>query len=314
LLVRRSKSMAADSAAMAPERSLHKDTIRLGGIAALPFGDSNMATAKRVFAILGSGNMAEGILTCALDKKVLKASDVRAADPIEERRRLFAEKFAVRVTADNAEAARGANVVLLSVKPQTFHAEAPALAAAVCKDCCVISIMAGITTATIEQKLGGAARVIRAMPNLPIRLAAGVAGVCKGRFATDEDMAFAMQLFAAGGGTVALEDEALIDAVTAVSGSGPAYFYYFVEAMTEAGVELGLPRKQALVLAKYTCLGAGRMMVETGEDPAILRQKVSSKGGTTLAALEVMEKADVKGKIQAAVKRAFERARELGRS
>jgi pyrroline-5-carboxylate reductase len=272
-----------------------------------------MATTKRVLGILGAGNMAEGILGCALDKKVLAAGDVRAADPIEERRNLFAEKFGVQVTPDNAEAATGANVVLLSVKPQTFHAEAPALAAAICKDCCIISIMAGITTATIEQKLGGTARVIRAMPNLPIRLAAGVAGVCKGRFATDEDMAFAVQLFAAGGDAVALADEALIDAVTAVSGSGPAYFYYFVEAMAEAGVELGLSREQALLLAEYTCLGAGRMMVETGEDPAVLRQKVSSKGGTTLAALEVMEKADVKGKIQAAVRRAFERAKELGK-
>lgn len=274
----------------------------------------HMAAAKRVFAILGAGNMAEGILGCALDRKVLNASDVRAADPVEERRTLFVQKFGVQVTADNAEAARGASVILLSVKPQTFHAEAPALARAVCKDCTMISIMAGIPTATIEQKLGGTARVVRVMPNLPIRLAAGVAGVCRGKFATDEDLAFTMQLFEAGGKAVALDKEDLIDAVTAVSGSGPAYFYYFVEAMTEAGVELGLSRDQALALAEHTCLGAGRMMVETGEDPSLLRQKVSSKGGTTLAALEVLEKSDVKGKIQAAVRRACERAKELGRS
>jgi pyrroline-5-carboxylate reductase len=272
-----------------------------------------MATAKRILAIVGAGNMAEGILACALDTGVFEPGQVRAADPVAERRQLFAEKFGVQVTADPAEAAQGVGVLLLSVKPQTFHAEAAALAAAVCKDCCIISIMAGITTETIEQKLGGNARVIRAMPNLPIRLAAGVTGLCKGQYATDEDMALAMQLFQAGGGAVALEDEGLIDAVTAVSGSGPAYFYYFVEAMTEAGVGLGLSREQALVLAEYTCLGAGRMMVETGEDPGVLRQKVSSKGGTTLAALEVMEQADVKGKIRAAVQRAFERARELGR-
>jgi pyrroline-5-carboxylate reductase len=272
-----------------------------------------MGSDSRVFAILGAGNMAEGILGCALDRKVLEASQVRAADPVEDRRTLFAGKFAVQVTPDNLQAARGATAVLLSVKPQTFHAEATALAGAICRDCTVISIMAGITTATIEQKLGGAARVIRVMPNLPIRLTAGVAGLCKGKYATDADMAFAMELFAAGGKAVALDDEALIDAVTAVSGSGPAYFYYFVEAMTDAGVALGLTRQQALDLAKYTCLGAGRMMVETGEDPAILRQKVSSKGGTTLAALEVLDAQDVKGKIQAAVQRACERARELGR-
>ncbi len=272
-----------------------------------------MAAAKRVFAILGAGNMAEGILGGALDRMVLEAGDVRAADPVQERRRLFAEKFGVQVTSDNAAAAQGANVVLLSVKPQTFHAEAPALARAICKDCTIISIMAGIPCETIEKALGGTARVVRAMPNLPIRLGAGVAGVCKGKFATEEDMAFAMRLFEAGGKAVALDDENLIDAVTAVSGSGPAYFYYFVESMTEAGVELGLTREQALVLAEYTCLGAGRMMTETGEEPAALRQKVSSKGGTTLAALEVMENTNIKGGIKAAVKRAFERAKELAR-
>jgi pyrroline-5-carboxylate reductase len=272
-----------------------------------------MQDGQCTVAILGAGNMAEGILAGALDRGVLKATQVRASDPVEDRRRLFAARFGVHVTPDNAEAAKGANIVLLSIKPQTFHAEAAALAAALCKDCCIISIMAGITTATIEEKLGGSARVVRTMPNLPIRVGAGVSGLCKGKHATAQDMAFAMRLFEAGGKAIPLDDENLIDAVTAVSGSGPAYFYYFVEAMADAGVQLGLTRQQALTLAEYTCLGAGRMMVETGEDPALLRQKVSSKGGTTLAALEVMEKAGVKEKIQAAVLRACERAKELAK-
>ncbi len=272
-----------------------------------------MADIKRRVAILGAGNMAEGILAGALDKGVLAAGQVRASDPVEERRRVFAEKFGVAVTADNAEAARDADVLLLSIKPQTFHAEAATLAAGVCKECLIISIMAGIPAGVIEEKLGAGARVVRVMPNLPIRVGAGVAGVYKGKYATQDDIAFALRLFEAGGSAIALKDEALIDAVTAVSGSGPAYFYYFVEAMVEAGVQLGLSRQEALILAEYTCLGAGRMMIETGEDPAVLRQKVSSKGGTTLAALEVMEKADVKGKIEAAVRRACERAKELAK-
>lgn len=272
-----------------------------------------MQDGQYTVAVLGAGNMAEGILGGALDKGVLKPTQVRASDPVEERRQLFARKFSVRVTSDNAEAAQGSNVVLLSIKPQTFHAEAASLATAVGKDCCIISIMAGIPTSVIEQKLGGSARVVRVMPNLPIRVGAGVAGLYKGKYATAQDMAFAMRLFEAGGKAIALDNEGLIDAVTAVSGSGPAYFYYFVEAMTEAGVQLGLTREQALALAEYTCLGAGKMMVETGEDPALLRQKVSSKGGTTLAALEVMDKAGVKEKIQAAVLRACERAKELAR-
>jgi pyrroline-5-carboxylate reductase len=273
----------------------------------------HMAKAGRILAILGAGNMAECILSCALNNKVVAAGQVRAADPVAERRQLFANQFGVQVTSDNAEAAQGADVVLLSIKPQTFHTEATALARAVGKDCSIISIMAGIPTAAIERALGGTARVVRAMPNLPIRVAAGVAGVCRGRYATDQDLAFAMELFEAGGKAIALRDEDLMDAVTAVSGSGPAYFYYFVEAMAEAGAELGLSRDEALTLAEHTCLGAARMMVQTGEDPAALRQKVSSKGGTTLAALEVMAAGDVKGKIKAAVLRAYQRARELAK-
>ena len=270
-----------------------------------------MAKARRIFAILGAGNMAEGILGCALNSKVLTPRQVRAADPAQERRQLFADEFGVHVTSDNGQAAQGATVVLLSIKPQTFHAEAPTLGRAISRDCSIISIMAGIPTPAIERALGGTARVVRVMPNLPIRVAAGVAALCGGRYATDEDMSFAMQLFEAGGKAIALRDENLIDAVTAVSGSGPAYFYYFVEAMAEAGTELGLSREDALTLAEYTCLGAGRMMVQTGQDPAVLRQKVSSKGGTTLAALEAMQAADVRGKIKAAVLRACQRAKEL---
>ncbi len=272
-----------------------------------------MTRTDKTLAILGAGNMAEGILACALEKGLLSPRLVTAADPADERQRFFADTFGVQVTADNTAAAGGADVVLLAVKPQTFHTEAGHLGEAIGEGAAVISIMAGIGCAAIEEALGGQARVVRVMPNLPIRVGAGVAGVCRGRFATDEDMAFAMDLFRAGGQAVALDDEGLIDAVTAVSGSGPAYFYLFVEAMTEAGTELGLPREQALQLARYTCLGAGRMMVETGEEPAELRRKVSSPGGTTLAALEVMETGDVRGKIKAAAHRAFERAKELGR-
>lgn len=276
-------------------------------------GDGHMDKAKPVFAILGAGNMAEGILSCALRKGVLAPERVRAADPSAQRRELFAHEFGVHVTSDNAEAAKDSAVVLLSVKPQTFHAEAANLGKAIGHESAIISIMAGVPIAAIERALGGGARVIRAMPNLPIRVGAGVTGVCRGRYATDEDMSFAKELFEAGGKAIELHEEGLIDAVTAVSGSGPAYFHYFVEAVAEAGIELGLSHKDALTLAEYACLGAGRMLIETGQDPAVLREKVSSKGGTTLAALEVMQAGDVKGKIKAAVRRAWERAKELGK-
>jgi pyrroline-5-carboxylate reductase len=150
------------------------------------------------------------------------------------------------------------------------------------------------------------------MPNLPVRVGAGIAGVCGGRFATADDVKRARQLLDAGGSTVLIKDEALIDAVTAVSGSGPAYFYYFVDAIVEGGVASGLDEADALKLAEFTCLGAARMMLETGEAPADLRQKVTSKGGTTQAALEHMERAGVKNAISQAVQAAFRRGRELG--
>jgi len=150
------------------------------------------------------------------------------------------------------------------------------------------------------------------MPNLPIRVGAGMAGICKGAGASEQDVADVQAIFNAGGGSVVIDDESLMDAVTAISGSGPAYFYYFVEAMVEGGKACGLSEADALELAKYTCLGAGRMMIETGEPPADLRAKVTSKGGTTQAALESMARAGVDRAIRDAVLAAFHRGRELG--
>ncbi len=150
------------------------------------------------------------------------------------------------------------------------------------------------------------------MPNLPIRVGAGVTGVCKGVHATDDDLAFARRLFDAGGQTVVLDDEALMHAVTAVSGSGPAYFYYLVEAMVAGGVGAGLAAEDALTLAENTCLGAARMMLETREPPQELRRKVTSPGGTTQAAIEAMDTAGVPEAVRSAVLAAAERSKQLG--
>jgi pyrroline-5-carboxylate reductase len=175
-----------------------------------------------------------------------------------------------------------------------------------------ISIMAGVSTKRIEDTFGKRTKAVRVMPNLPIRVGAGIAGICAGQFATADDVTATRAIFDAGGSTVLLNDESLMDAVTAVSGSGPAYFYYFVEAMVAGGVACGLSEDDALKLAEYTCLGAAKMMLETGEPPADLRHKVTSKGGTTQAALEHMERIGVSGAIRDAVKAAFNRGRELG--
>lgn len=155
-------------------------------------------------------------------------------------------------------------------------------------------------------------RVVRVMPNLPIKVGAGMAGLCRGVHATDADVADVQAIFNAGGSSVVVNDEALLDAVTAVSGSGPAYFYFFVEAMVAGGKACGLSEQEALALAENTCLGAARMMLEMGESPADLRAKVTSKGGTTQAALDAMRQAGVDKAICNAVQAAFRRAKELG--
>jgi len=254
--------------------------------------------------------MAEGIVACVLDSGILQPEQIMASDTAAERRRLFSERFRIETTADNLAVLRQCRRILLAIKPQTFHQIADDLAAGAA-DRLFISIMAGIPTHLIEQKLGGQVRVVRVMPNLPIRVGAGVAALYRGRFATDEDLHFARLIFEAGGRAIVVESEDLIDAVTAVSGSGPAYFYYFVEAIAEAGQACGLPADQALLLAEYACLGAAKMMTETGEHPAELRRKVTSPGGTTQAAVEYMEGAKVREHIKNAVIRAYERAREL---
>ena len=177
-----------------------------------------------------------------------------------------------------------------------------------------MSIMAGVSTCSLEKKFPHIqARVVRAMPNLPCHVGAGMAGVCRGRHAQEVDLLRAQRIFDAGGRSIVIEDESQMDAVTAVSGSGPAYFYYFVEAMTAAGVAAGLSQQQADILAKQTCFGAARMMLESGEPPSVLREKVTSPGGTTQAALESMKPHQVFEHIKEGVLAAWKRSRELGK-
>jgi len=262
---------------------------------------------------IGAGNMAEGIVAAVVDRRLYEPARIIVADPVPERRALFADRFSVAVSEDNNQVAQQAGRIVLAVKPQTFDEAARSFSASVGADHLLVSIMAGVSTDRIRKAFPGLdVRVVRAMPNLPIRVGAGMTGLCAGAHATADDLARAEAIFRAGGGTVVVRDESLMDAVTAVSGSGPAYFYYFVEALTAGGVACGLDEADALALAEHTCLGAARMMLESGEPPSQLRAKVTSKGGTTQAALERMARDGVEQAIRAAVQAAFERGRQLG--
>lgn len=264
--------------------------------------------------VIGAGNAAEGIVHGILRSTVLFNDRIVAADPVESRRQLFSSRFDVAVTDDNRHLVSNSYILVLAVKPQQFVDVLREFADLVTESHLIVSIMAGVSTATLEASFPDRKiRVVRAMPNLPVHVGAGMAGVCRGKFATEADLLRAQRIFDAGGRSIVIEDEARMDAVTAVSGSGPAYFYYFVEALTEAGERAGLTRQQADILAKQTCLGAARMMIESADPPAVLRQKVTSPGGTTQAALESMGSNQVFEHICEGVLAACRRSHELGR-
>lgn len=271
-------------------------------------------TTQYEIGVIGAGNAAEGIVHGILRNTILFADRMIASDPVEARRRLFAERFDVAVTTDNRYLVSNSDIVILAVKPQQFVEVCRGVAECIRADHLIVSIMAGVSTASIQELFPHVeARVVRAMPNLPIHVGAGMAGVCKGKHAQDVDLLRAQRIFDAGGRSIVIEDESQMDAVTAVSGSGPAYFYFFVEALTTAGERAGLSRQQADILAKQACLGAARMMLESGEPPDSLRQKVTSPGGTTQAAMEFMSNNRVFEHICEAVLTAWRRSQELGR-
>jgi len=264
-------------------------------------------------AVIGSGNAAEGIVHGILRQSILLDDRIIATDPAASRRELFAKRFGIAVGEDNRQAVRNSYIVLLAVKPQSFREVLADFVDLIREHHLIVSIMAGVSTATIEDAIPHLqARVVRVMPNLAMHVGAGMAGLCRGKYAQEVDLLRAQRIFEAGGRTIVLEDEALMDAVTAVSGTGPAYFYYFTEAIVAAGEAAGLSRRQALLLASQACLGAARMMLESRESPATLRQKVTSAGGTTQAAMDSMKGHEVFEHIKEAVVAACNRSRELG--
>ncbi len=266
---------------------------------------------KYQLGLIGAGNMGEALLRGALSANVVDRVAVVVSDPVFKRRQLFTHDLGVVAVEDNSAPAACPRVVL-AVKPQVMGEVLDGIAEAVAPGATVVSIAAGIRTDWISQRLGGRGRIVRVMPNTPLLVGAGVSALAKGETATDDDLAWAERLFAACGRTVRVT-EPLIDAVTALSGSGPAYFFYLIEAMVAAGLAEGLDEDVAGELAVATCGGAFELLRQTGEAPQVLRAKVTSPGGTTQAAIESLDAAGVRDALVAAVRRAAERSRELGK-
>lgn len=237
---------------------------------------------------------------------------IRVAEPAVEAREAMAREFGVVVSADNREAARGADCVVLAVKPQVLESVCRELAPVVADSRpLLVSIAAGIRLVQLERWLGGGLPIVRVMPNTPALIGAGATGLCANANADANQRRLAQGLFEAAGISEWIEDEALMDTVTALSGSGPAYYFLLVEALEDAAVEQGLPRETARALATQTCLGAGRMLVESGEAPATLRKRVTSPGGTTAAALDAFESGGLRALAATALAAATARGVEL---
>lgn len=265
--------------------------------------------SKRI-AFLGGGNMAEAIVGGLLAGGVSMEGNVVAADVAAERRALLESKYGIATTADNAAAVRGADVVVLAVKPQQVPEALAAARDAFTDRQLLVSICAGLPTAALEKQVP--ARTVRAMPNLPALVRRGVTAICAGARATEADLDLAQQLFAAVGVTVRLP-ESQMNEVTALSGSGPGYVFAFIEALEEAAVEMGLPPETARTMAIETVRGAAELAAQTGEDPAELRRRVSSKGGTTLAGLAALASGGFAATVAAGMRAARDRAAELAR-
>jgi pyrroline-5-carboxylate reductase len=271
----------------------------------------SVSTHERI-AFIGGGNMAEALIRGLRDSGVAP-SKICVAEPRPEQRRYLSKRYRVSVHTDNPSAVEGATMIVLAIKPQAMADVLRELKAAVGKRQLVVSIAAGITLATLEKGLGRGVRAIRVMPNTPCLLGAGMSVLAAGRAASGRDVSRARAMFETVGLVDVVKHERWMDAVTGLSGSGPAYVYRFAEALIAGGMRAGLPENVCERLVFQTIVGAAQMLVATGKSPRELREAVSSPGGTTLAGLARMEAGRFFETVGDGVVAAAERSRELAR-
>jgi pyrroline-5-carboxylate reductase len=269
-----------------------------------------MALGKTI-AFLGSGNMAEALVKGLLRAHVAEPGEIICSDRREERGPELTQRYGVRFTRSNRDAVERSDIVILSVKPQVMNKLLDEIAPALDQRKLVISIAAGVPIAAIERRVGHGVRIVRTMPNTPALVGAGATALSGGEHATEDDLRQARALFDAIGKTVEV-DETLLDAVTGLSGSGPAYIFLVIEALSDAGVKVGLPRATAQELAAQTVLGSAKLLIETGEHPGRLKDQVTSPGGTAIAGLHTLEAGGLRTTLMNAVEAATNRSRELG--
>jgi pyrroline-5-carboxylate reductase len=264
-------------------------------------------------AFIGGGTMGEAILAALLEKKICTPADISVSDVSQECLNALKNKYGVAVTGSNREAAAGKDIIILAVKPQSLPEVLAGLKGSLKAAQLVLSIIAGKNINNISQGLGHQ-RIVRSMPNTPARIGYGVTGWTATSEVTPPQKAQARAILGAMGKEIYFDDEKYLDMVTAVSGSGPAYFFLLAEALIEAAVKIGLPYQEAETLALQTMLGSAHLLQQSGQTPAELRRAVTSRGGTTEAALKVFENGGFSKLVEDAVKAAYNRAKELGES
>ena len=266
---------------------------------------------QKKLAILGAGKIGETLIRGLLDAQAIDVGNVVVTAAHQQRLDLLEKRFHVKGTLSNKEAVESADIVVLSVKPQTIPLVISEIAEAIKPTQLLISVAAAVNTATIEKSFAVPVPVIRAMPNTPCQLKKGMTGVAAGKHVSAEHIELAKHIFNSVGRTV-VADEKYMDAITGLSASGPAFIYIVIESLAEAGVKCGLPRDMATELAAQTVLGAGAMVIETAEHPAKLKDMVTTPAGCTIDGILELEEGGLRVTLIKAVVKATQRAKELG--
>ena len=267
--------------------------------------------SKLTFGFLGAGKMATALAKGFIKAGLVAPNQIIAGDVSEAACAAFAKEVGAKTTASNPDVVKSAEILILAVKPDQVSGVLAEIRQLLTDNHLLISIAAGVTLAKLEAGLGAGARLVRVMPNTPALVGASATAFALGKSALPVDGGLAQKLFSAVGVAFQVK-ESLLDAVTGLSGSGPAYVYQFIEALSDGGVASGLPRDIATKLAAQTVLGAAKMVLETGQHPGALKDMVASPGGTTIEGLHELEKGKLRGTVMSAVRAATEKSRKLG--
>jgi pyrroline-5-carboxylate reductase len=283
---------------------------RVGKMPALP-GGKRMLSGK-VVGIIGTGNMGEVLIRGLIQSGKVKKSDILASDMSQDRLKYISETYAIRTTSSNVELVEKASIIIIAVKPQNIDDLLEELSHSSHEEHLFISIAAGVTAEKLAAKMHHKSGIIRVMPNAPASVLAGIAALYPGRNVSPADLQRAVSIFECVGRAVVIRNEALMDVVTGLSGSGPAFVFLMIESLSDAGVQLGISRKESSLLAAQTVFGAAKMLIETGRHPSELKDIVATPGGTTFAGLKMLEKGNFRSTVMDAVEAATARSRELG--